>query len=180
MSDTAYFEIVDDTLKDKFFRIASTRNDTRKAWREFLEDNGGERVYQLNGRFCGISFGKNKPTEGWRRDRNISDLYVPSRKTKAGKAIAERMESLPKEVRGEDIGNALFGCGMYMYVREGQRLMMATPGFGQYGDTILVSMALPSSGKLPSGVSTKGLRRLKASEYWAIREAVEEKEATND
>lgn len=110
------------------------------AWSKFLRTNGGnpQKGYQ-NGRLIG--FGSKKPPSGdaWRRDFSAEDLWVPNRKTKAGRALAEQMKKLPA---APSFSGAFSDFGLYDHpiVCDGRRWYRPVM-FGVVGKTIWLKIA---------------------------------------
>jgi hypothetical protein len=135
-----FFRIDGGPVMDAAKACDEKRIAARDAWRDFLRNNGGnpDKGYQ-NGRLIG--FGSRTPPAGdaWKRDFSAEDLWVPNRKTKAGRALAEAMKKLPAapSYHGafEDFG--LYDCPI---ICDGKRWFRPVM-FGVIGKTIWLKIA---------------------------------------
>lgn len=133
----------------------------RKDVADFLKDVGaGESIMRCGNQISGVTL--EKPDERiWKRHKGaISGYWSPRRNTPKGKEIAKRMYAL-RLTDGGSVG-ALF-LGREMAFCDGH---VIRPGIEWIGEQVVICADESKEWK-----PIPGLRRIKVSEYWAMKEA---------
>jgi len=133
----------------------------RKDVADFLKDIGaGDGVLRCGNQIIGVTL--EKPDERiWKRHKGaISGYWSPRRNTPKGKEVAKRMYGL-RITNGGDVGAAFLGSEM-AFVGRG----VVRPGMEFVGDKCVIT-----ADESPAWKPIPGLRQIKASEYWAMKEA---------
>ena len=169
MKKTNYWLIEGEEARAKwdelFEGVAQQRTDARK----WVEDKGGTGNY-LRSRdegVCGMEFETN-PGKDWKENRRNSGYYSPKRNTKAGKLLSAEMFQLRCGVSREIVSKAFLGYEMIF-----SKLQMLTCGWEKLSPGVIL-MATPGEEK-EQWKPIEGLRLLKDSEYWKIKEEEAEK-----
>jgi hypothetical protein len=125
--------------------------------------------------------------KGWKRVPENPDAWRPSRMSPALKALREEMEAIA--IPGwADFGRTLGFAGMGMLVVGcgGSRQGLAAPMAEVFGEDAVVLVPVGKAGAAPTleeepdfvpDESLWGVRRLRDSEYWALKEKAQDKAA---
>jgi hypothetical protein len=135
-----YFRIDGGPVMDAAAACLAQRKAAYDAWNEFLKENGASLSQgYANGRLIG--FGSKTPPAGdaWKLDAKVENLWVPNRKTKAGRALAEAMKKLPTAPSFHG-AFADFGLPDYPLILDGRQWFRPTM-FGVVGKTIWIKIA---------------------------------------
>lgn len=137
-----------------------------KSWHEFATQHGSGLFYH-DVRLFGLVF--DAPPDGWMWAGIHGwpeDACVPNRQTRTGRSAAAAMDRLLPKLTGLDLARRL-GCNGAIQ-EHGKALW---PAFAGIGDAWVLSMPISIDGEhhQPPGDCT----RLRMSEYWAMKEAVE-------
>lgn len=163
MSEREYYLAGGSDL-EKAIAFIEERNETSAKILELGKKYGGQPV--TNGRLItGMLF--DKPPEGWTKKGTLEDgkpFYMPKRTSKALKAIHEdlrsvRMKSAPEfhDLFCKGGGHIASGDG------RGYRILYTV--WEWIGDTLLLSVPVGAD------FTPNGSRKLKMSEYWALKES---------
>lgn len=137
------------------------------SWRAFAAKHGAK-LYRHDLSLRGLIF-DGDPPEGWFPAVVFpSNVCVPNRRTKLGREIAENLSSLPRKLSGRDLAARLGGGEALL--RAAGKLMW--PGFEKIGNAYVLSMPIDEDGS--HCAPPPDCTQLKMSEYWALKEAVEE------
>jgi len=142
---------------------------TMEAGRALAEEIGAEHAAYTHS-ICGFSFKDDIAPEGWEKAGHVKDrpFFRPTRRTKAGRALRDRMTRI--NVPGLWEFERLLGGGEA--VIGGNRL--ALPTFETLGNDVI--LVIPVA-KREEQFTPPDAEPIKASEYWARKEA---KEASAD
>jgi hypothetical protein len=130
----------------------------------------------------GLTFA-GSPPEGWVPCKGHPKAFHPDRKTKEGRALAREMSAIGFPDWGR-FGQALgvkgpFGMIVTDSPARGHGFLMKAPDFEKIGDATVIRVPLGRQSLDRDGggpfVPPPETRRLKKSEYWAMKEAAEEK-----
>ena len=106
-----HFRVTSGPLIEEAKRIAEQIESARQAWIPFIERIGAKQWrYWSDGSFAGLGFEQEPDTSIYRRDRRNSDIWIPRKNSKAGKALLDEISALPKS---ESIQNALRVVDLY-------------------------------------------------------------------
>ena len=136
----------------------------------FKEEIGATGVIAMdNSHLVGAEFADDVPLpEGWRWDKKAG-YYVPAKKTPEGRAIAKRLDEIPRGVGALSLADMLRDakCGSFLHIGGGYAHW---PGSKYVGDKVILVVHEACKDVPP------GCKLLKASEYFAMIEAQEELE----
>lgn len=166
MGDKGYWLIEGEHAKKVLADLQALWRHWRQEAYNWARGQGGDGRVQISGlgTITGICFDREPFNSPLWKHRG-EGVYAPRRNSRAAKALSEEMHKL-RWGCGEDIGRAFLGQGMLF---AGSRFF--TPGLEFYADAVIVLASLPPADNEEQWQPIEGLRRLKDSEYWQIREA---------
>lgn len=164
-----YFKVTGGAVMAALERWKAKRAECTEARRVIEQEFGANGIYGNSAGLQGLVFPKGNPPPGWDRLRHHIDVYRPTGKTKEGKALRKRLQSLKQvdalqfqtEVLGEDRDNPF---------RFMDGLSMRYMTFETVGDVVIlrVPKTKPSDEWTPPD---EFCMPLKTSEYWQIKES---------
>lgn len=162
MSERIYYRVNEDSPVMAVIRdVRAIDDEFRKAAKGLQEEHPGCEVC-TSGRqaFSGIKF-PGKPPVGWRQGKEHA---YPDRRTKAGREIAKRFESLPHGVDSWRFSGMLSKAlgGQWEYWGDGH---VYFPTLEKVGGEYVISV--PAASK----ITPPGCTELRMSEYCNMREA---------
>lgn len=162
---TTIFRVVDPDLKRRLLELPAKWKEQADRVRALLRELGAT---EARG-FTISEWKSDTVVEGARRAKD--DWIRPDLRTRAGKALAERLKAAPWPRKGSDTSEALgllIACGMPgVYIgREGGSLRFRQASMEVLGDEVFV--ALPDGA---SETSIDGCEPAVMSAYWKLKEA---------
>jgi hypothetical protein len=161
MSGKSYW-IVEGEAVSALDALGARCADNTAAMSELAESVGAKSevfVDRGNGRLVGFEF-ESVPA-GWVEHRRIKKCFVPSSRMKGGKTLLQKMKAIGPAFCSAELGRAMLGTAM---ARDGDRMFYA--GLDVIGDLRIVVASSSKDWK-----PVPGLRLLRDSEYWALKEA---------
>jgi hypothetical protein len=154
----AYWIIESDEAKALFASLIEKHKAASTASAALSREYGGTGRYFTRGpHLMGFEFETPPDKKVW---KNIGPkVWGPRRNTKAGIAIWERMAKL-KRLDSDEIGNVFLGAALVF-----SDMHIHHPGWATIGGQTVI-LGIEHKEWKP----IDGLRRIKASEYWAMRE----------
>lgn len=142
--------------------------DRRAAFQAEYKADG---IYANSYSVLGLEFIKRKPPDGWRVLKKASaSTYYPNRRTKAGRAIYDKMEnlSLPTVERF----SKLSGIGFWPIIYCGKPFL-AFPSFEVIGDKFVLEITIGDKKPEKPLIIPAGCLEIPTSEYWKLKEDAE-------
>lgn len=155
--------------------VQRQRHDAAKARSDYARERGAAGYYGTDGSFIGIYFdGEATQIPGWRLSREgdkRKPVMVPDDRTKPGRAVRAEMNN---KARFEMPGVMEFGerLGCPWAITPGHAYF---PTFEPIGDVVVIRV--PDLEQL-ADFTPPDAEPMKASEYWALREAHQPAEAS--
>jgi len=139
---------------------------------EIEEEYGADGRYESTAALAGLRFEHENPPTGFHHlKKDPEGIYRPDARTKAGKAIQDRFDSM--RMPGAFEFNTKLGADI---IYTGARTARGTPitfvGFETFGDVVVLKVPRNSDDK-PGWVPPSDCQQMKQSEYWALKEAKE-------
>lgn len=165
---TSYWLIESEEAKVKWNELVAVAEQKRTRLKDWIAEIGGSGTYlgDSDGRVAGIKF-EEHPGKVWGHNKGNFGYYYPKRNTKIGKQLYAEMIKHRGGLGREDVGKAFLGhwrifsggrlCSCGWETTNKGIILMATEGTGE------------REGK-EQWKPTEGLRKLKDSAYWAIKE----------
>lgn len=169
MSEKLYWLIEGDEAKAKWAELSAKWDAILAETDRWVQSVKGESVlldYGYRVRVVGIRFDI-QPDNVWRRLQKHPDYHMPHKRTKAGKALFKQVSDLEWPQYTSDVGRVFLS---HETILDGMRL--CRPGFERIGDDVVIIAARPKPGHPIQWEPIAGLRKLKDSEYWQIKEAI--------
>ena len=165
MSETIYWLIEGDEAKAKWQERLDECFRKRKEVKIWIERVGGTGEFlwtNCDQIVMAIKF-ESAPGKNWRKDHTQKGYYIPKRNLKEGKKLYAEMTLLEGGMGTESICDEFLGCSFVFF--DGA---LRSCGWNTYAAGVVLK-SKPSDRWKP----IEGLRLLKDSEYWAIKEAEE-------
>ena len=164
--DRVYYLVADSCpLMPKIRAAVDQELAYREAASAFARSFGTERWMKNGGQLLGLIFDGPAPA-GWRQSR---DYWVPDQRTKEGRSIKRQIDKLP---HGFDAWTFSADLGEDFLIYDGNSIHFS--GIGKFGEQIILTVPVKPG---TSRATPEGCTELKMSEYWALREASDHKEA---
>jgi len=159
-----YWLIESDEAKAKWDKLAADAEQKRATAREWMIAQGGtgKCLNGLQGSIDAIQFIES-PEKDWKENKYYSGYYAPKRNTKVGKSLFCEMIKLQSGMIRETVGEIFLG---HQWIFSGCSMLRC--GW-ENSDKGIILMAIEGEGDA-QWKPTEGLRKLKNSEYWAIKE----------
>jgi len=162
---TNYWLIESEEAKAKWDEMVAVAEQKRLDLKVWVDELGGSGscLVDSDGNVSGVHFDK-PPGKEWAKSKNSCGYYYPKRNSKAGKLLYGAMKEHRNGLDRGDVAKTFLGkwriftdgriCGCgWEHTSEGQ-ILLATQGDG-----------------IEQWAPIAGLRLLKDSEYWTIKEA---------
>jgi len=162
---TSYWIIEGSKAKAKWDEMFHEAEQKRTVLKEWVDNVGGTGKYLRGYDGCveGIEF-EDPPGKDWKTSKKCDGYYLPKRNTKNGKLLNAEMETLRGEMSRIDVGNVFLGHGMIF-----SRHKLLSCGWETTKDGVILLATESESEEQWEPIT--GLRKLKDSEYWTIKES---------
>lgn len=159
--ESAALAVINECIADREVAKTALEKFRTKVAASALMVRGG------SGQFVGVRFDGVLIPEGWRYGSGLAaDLFVPNKRSKAGKALAEEIAALPQGIDGlQFTGRLEQETGQTFTHWAGNTF--AWSGFEVYGDKVILGVPVACK-DVPSGCT-----ELKMSEFHKIYEDFE-------
>lgn len=168
MSEKTYYLVESEEAKAKFKQVLEADNDSRQKLVKICKQLGGtgDFIQYSSGSSDEIQFAKD-PGPAWKAVPDYEGFYRPLKNRKDGKEASKLLTNNRRPgLRGE-ICNVMLGQP-FVFVG----MALHTCGFETYPEgPVIITVKSESWKPIP------GLRKLKNSEYWAMKEATESEAA---
>jgi len=150
---------------------------TYRKWAQALADEfKATNFFTVGRRLFGFEFKDNPPKDLWRQHREYPEIWIPNGRTKAGKAVAQRMTQGPPWPNTDELTVELIGSAVYSS-RQGQEgLYVASVGIECLDGDLIILVPDGTPWDVNGVHEPPDATLLKNSEYWLLKEAQEAKE----
>jgi len=160
---TLYWLIESEEAKAKWDKLVADAEKKRAVAREWMLAQGGTGLFiSYSGNIDGIEF-ETLPEKNWKENQRYNGYYSPKRNTKVGKELTRQMGELSDGWSREIIGETFLG---HQWIFSECNMLRCGMETTDKGIVLSAKEGLGATQWKP----IDGLRRLKDSEYWAIKE----------